>query len=162
MRKRDPAYRLGEELKKRGWTISVAESCTAGGLASRITDVPGSSSYFLGGIIAYHNRVKERLLAVPASVISQFGAVSEEVARAMAAGCKAALESDIAVGITGIAGPGGGTPDKPVGLVYIALAGPDGIGCERFYFRGDRNSVRRSAINAALNVVNSLLARTHP
>jgi len=162
MRKKDPAQRLGKELKRRGWTISVAESCTAGGLASRITDVPGASSYFLGGIIAYHNRVKERSLAVPASVISQSGAVSEQAARAMAAGCKDALGSDVSVAITGIAGPGGGTPDKPVGLVYIAVASPSGIDCERFLFRGDRKAVRRSAVNAALNMVNSLFDRTRP
>lgn len=162
MRKKDPAYRIGEELKRRGWTVSVAESCTAGGLASRITDVPGSSSYFLGGIVAYQDRVKVRLLAVPPSVISRSGAVSAEVARAMAAGGKAALGSDVSVAITGIAGPGGGTPDRPVGLVYIAVAGPDGIDCERFLFPGDRSAVRRSAVDAALEMVLSLLERSDP
>jgi len=162
MIKDDPAYRLGKGLKKRKWTISVAESCTGGGLASRITDIPGSSSYFLGGIIAYHNRIKEELLAVPASVIAQFGAVSEQAAKAMAAGCKKALGSNVSVGITGIAGPGGGTPDKPVGLVYIALAGPSGIACKRFHFPGDRKAVRRSAVDAALEMVNSLLDRIDP
>jgi len=162
VRNRDPAYRLGEELKKRGWTISVAESCTAGGLASRITDVPGSSSYFLGGIVAYHNRIKEELLAVPHSVIARSGAVSKETAIAMAAGCKKSFGSDVSVGITGIAGPGGGTPDKPVGLVYIALAYPAGTECERFRFRGARKAVRRSAVDAALSMLNSLLERTDP
>ena len=157
---KDPADLLGRRLKERGWTISVAESCTAGGLGSRITEVAGASSYFVGGVIAYQNRAKERLLAVPPSLISRFGAVSEEVALAMAEGCKAAFGTDIAIGITGIAGPGGGTPDKPVGLVYIALAGPNGSECRRFRFDGDRREVRNAAVEAGLGMVLSLLERT--
>ncbi|HHK67090.1 MAG TPA: CinA family protein [Candidatus Acetothermia bacterium] len=162
MMKEDPAARLGEELKRRGWTIAVAESCTAGGLGKRITDVPGASSYFLGGIIAYHNSVKERFLAVPSSTVSRFGAVSEETAKAMASGCREAFEGDIAIAITGIAGPGGGTADKPVGLVYISIAGEGGVACERFRFDGDRSAVRRSAVEAALNMALLHLERTCP
>jgi len=162
MRTDDPAYRVGEGLKSRGWTIAVAESCTAGGLASRITDIPGSSSYFIGGIIAYQNRIKEEFLAVPAGMIEEFGAVSAEVAEAMATGCREAFGSDVSVGITGIAGPGGGTPEKPVGLVYIAVAGPDRIDCQRFLFSGDRRGVRGSAVEAALKMVSSLIDRSDP
>ncbi len=137
------AEQLGKRLKERELTIAVAESCTGGLLASRITDVPGSSAYFRGGIIAYQNDVKERLLAVPAQVLADVGAVSEQTARAMAHGVRGLLKSDIGVSITGIAGPGGGRPDKPVGLVYIAVESPTAKRCERFLWRGSRRENRQ-------------------
>ena len=145
--------RLGDLLRQRGGTISVAESCTGGLLASRITDVPGSSAYFRGGIVAYQNDVKERLLGVSPEILKRFGAVSEESARAMAHGCRKLFSSDIAVAITGIAGPGGGSPNKPVGLVYIAVSALDKVACERFFWSGDRALNKESSVRAALNMV---------
>ena len=145
--------RLGEELKARGMTLAVAESCTGGLLASRITDVPGSSAYFRGGIVAYQNDVKERLLGVSPEILKRFGAVSEESARAMAHGCRKLFSSDVAVAITGIAGPGGGSPNKPVGLVYIAVSTLNQMGCERFCWPGDRVLNKESSVRAALNMV---------
>jgi PncC family amidohydrolase len=149
--------RLGEGLRARGMTLAVAESCTGGLLASRITDVPGASDYFRGGIIAYQNDVKERLLAVPTRVLAQHGAVSEETAKAMAIGCRDLLVSDIALSITGIAGPGGGSAEKPVGLVYIALATADKVSCHRFNWGKDRLANKESSVNAALKLVLALL-----
>jgi PncC family amidohydrolase len=145
--------RLGDLLRQRGDTISVAESCTGGLLASRITDVPGSSAYFRGGIVAYQNDVKERLLGVSKEILKRFGAVSEESARAMAHGCRKLFSSDIAVAITGIAGPSGGSAEKPVGLVYIAVSTLNQIGCERFCWPGDRALNKESSVRAALKMV---------
>ncbi|MBE9171322.1 competence/damage-inducible protein A [Pleurocapsales cyanobacterium LEGE 06147] len=116
---------VGKLLKQAGETLSVAESCTGGGLGEMLTSVPGSSDYFIGGIIAYANRVKISLLGVNAEDLEQFGAVSKPVAQQMAQGVKQSLGTSWGIGITGIAGPGGGTDDKPVGLVYIGLATPD-------------------------------------
>ena len=124
--------RLEEVLTVRGMTLAVAELCTGGLLSSRITDVPGSSVYFRGGVIAYQNDVKEHLLAVPASILSRYGAVSVETAKAMATGRKDLLTSDIALAITGIAGSGGGSAGKPVGLVYTAVATAAAFHCRRF------------------------------
>ncbi len=149
--------KLGELLKERELTIAVAESCTGGLLGNLITDVPGSSAYFRGGIIAYQNDVKEKLLDVPTSAVITVGAVSEEVARAMAHGVRKLLESDIGVGITGIAGPGGGTPNKPVGLVYIAVEGPHGAECRRFMWDGDRLENKYRSASAAIELVTTLL-----
>ncbi len=131
-------------------TLAVAESCTGGLLGMRLTEVPGSSDYFRGGVIAYSNAVKERVLGVPGEVLAQKGAVSPECARAMAEGVRRLLGADLALAITGIAGPGGGTPEKPVGLVYIALAHPKGVEVERHEFRASRQGVRWSASEAAL------------
>ena len=149
--------RLGEVLREKGLTIAVAESCTGGLLGSRITDVPGSSDYFRGGLIAYQNDVKEELLGVPAQVLATVGAVSEETARAMAHGARILLKSDIGVGITGIAGPGGETPDKPVGLVYIGVEGPHGAQCRRFQWGGTRIQNKSSSATAAIELVLALL-----
>jgi len=142
---------LGGLLVKRGWTISVAESCTGGLLAARITDVAGSSGYFKGGVIAYHNELKERLLGVPARAVEENG-VSEEVARAMAQGCRERLRTDIGLGITGIAGPGGGTRETPVGTIFVAIATSGDTRCERLSFLGDRASNREQAVQAALKM----------
>lgn len=149
---RDSVESLAKELLARGWWLAVAESCTGGGLGARITDVAGSSAYFLGGIIAYDNRVKSGFLGVPDEVFSRAGAVSRAAAEAMAAGCLGRLQADLAISITGIAGPGGGTPEKPVGLVYIAAATKGGVRSEENRFRGDRTSVRRQAVDAALRL----------
>ena len=152
--------RLGEVLTVRGMTLAVAESCTGGLLASRITDVPGSSVYFRGGVTAYQNDLKEHLLAVPASILSQYGAVSAEAAKAMALGCKDLLASNIAVATTGIAGPGGGSAEKPVGLVYIAVATAEGIRCQRFVWDGDRLANKAQSVDAALKLVLDRLGDT--
>lgn len=149
---RDSVEPLAKELLARGWKLAVAESCTGGGLGARITDTPGSSAYFLGGIIAYDNRVKKDMLGVPEAVFAESGAVSRPSAEAMAAGCLRCFGADVAVSITGIAGPGGGTPGKPVGLVYIAVATGRGELSEEKHFSGDRASVRRQAVDAALRL----------
>lgn len=155
----ETSRKLGERLRELALTISVAESCTAGGLAHEITRIPGASAYFLGGIIAYDNAVKTTLLEVPPSVLDAFGAVSANTAEAMAASCRRRFQSDIAVSITGIAGPGGGTPDKPVGLVFIAVAGQRGVRSLREHFSGSRDEVRAGAVEAALHLVLSFVAR---
>lgn len=139
-------------------SIAVAESCTGGLLGARLTSVPGSSAVFLGGIIAYENTVKVEQLGVPASVIAHEGAVSEEVARAMASGVRAQLGADIGVGITGVAGPDGGTPDKPVGLVWIAVDFGSHLRTHGGRFIGDRSEVRFRASQAALDMIRRELA----
>ena len=154
----DHAQRLGTLLRQNGLTIAVAESCTGGLLASMITDIPGASAYFRGGIVAYQNDIKEQLLGVPARVLATVGAVSEETARAMAHGARMALKSDIGVGITGIAGPGGGTTDKPVGLVYIGVEGPHGAECRRFQWNGTRTENKHHSAVAALELTLAFLA----
>jgi len=148
---------IGELLRARGMTLAVAESCTGGLLCSRITDVRGSSDYFIGGIVAYSNRIKEALLGISADLLARYGAVSQEVALAMAHGARKVLASDVALGLTGIAGPGGGSPQKPVGLVYIALVGPDHEACERYVWSGDRLENKRLSVEAALDLLRRYL-----
>jgi nicotinamide-nucleotide amidase len=144
-------------LRAEGMTLVTAESCTGGLLGARITSVPGSSAAFLGGIVAYDNRVKEEQLGVPAGIIAAHGAVSEPVAAAMAEGARARLGGDWALGVTGVAGPDGGTPEKPVGLVWIALAGPEGTTVRQLRIFGGREEVRLRATDAALNLLFSRL-----
>ena len=151
------AERLGEVLRERGLTISTAESCTGGGLAARITSVPGSSDYFLGSVVAYQNAVKVRVLGVPEGILEAHGAVSRETAAAMATGCRRVFQSDLAVGITGIAGPEGGSDEKPVGLVYVAVADRRATRIERLRLDGNREEVRLAAIDAALDLILSVL-----
>ena len=151
---------IGRLFKDHGWTIATAESCTGGLLAKRLTDVPGSSAYFLRGYVTYVNEAKTDLLQVPAPLIVAEGAVSEPVARAMASGCRTAAGSDYALSITGIAGPGGGNPpEKPVGLVYIGLAEAEGIAVRRFLFgeRLDRSEIRHRACEAAMELLHQRL-----
>jgi nicotinamide-nucleotide amidase len=143
---------VGDLLQAKGLTLAVAESCTAGLLGARITSVPGSSAYFAGGVIAYSNALKERLLGVPAETLARHGAVSEETAVAMVRGVRSVTGADVALAVTGIAGPGGGTPEKPVGLVYIALAGTNYLDCRRFVLPGHRAAVREGTGNTALNL----------
>jgi nicotinamide-nucleotide amidase len=144
---------LGGKLRERKLTIAVAESCTGGLLGSMITDVPGSSEYFLGGVIAYQNEVKESLLHVPQQVIAAHGAVSAQTVEAMASGCRELFKCDIAVSITGIAGPGGGSAEKPVGLVYVGLATASGMISRRFQWDGSRVQNKESSIRAAMEMI---------
>jgi nicotinamide-nucleotide amidase len=143
---------VGQRLADRGWTIAVAESCTGGLVTGLLTDVPGSSAWVRGGVVAYANTVKVDQLGVDAGTLAAEGAVSEAVARAMAEGVRARLEADVGLAITGIAGPGGGTPDKPVGTVAIALSGPREV-ARTFHFGGDRQMVRQFSTAAALDMV---------
>jgi nicotinamide-nucleotide amidase len=137
----------------RGLTLATAESCTGGMVASRLTGVPGASEVLLGGVVAYANEVKEGELGVPAALLAEHGAVSPEVAAAMAQGARERLGADVAVAVTGIAGPDGGTPEKPVGLVYLHVEGPDGGRGREFSFPGDRASIRARSTVGALHLV---------
>jgi nicotinamide-nucleotide amidase len=146
-------------LLDRGLTVAAAESCTGGLFLSRLTDVPGSSSYVRGGVVVYSNESKTALIGVPPDLIAAHGAVSEPVAAAMAEGVRQRIGSDLGVGISGIAGPGGGTPAKPVGTVAIALAGaPDGPRVRTFSFVGGRSMVKFQAAQAALDMIRRALA----
>ncbi|MCZ7579334.1 MAG: competence/damage-inducible protein A [Fimbriimonadaceae bacterium] len=142
-----------ELLRRRGLTLAVAESCTGGGLAHRLTSVPGSSDVFLGGVVSYANEVKVGVLGVEADVLKREGAVSELVARQMAQGVRRLTGADIGVGITGIAGPGGGSPEKPVGLVYVGFSGPLKESVEELRLSGSRETIRLRSISAALDLI---------
>ena len=148
---------VADTLRARGLTVAVAESCTGGLLGARLTARPGSSDYVLGGVISYANAVKESLLRVPAGMLAQNGAVSEEVAGAMAEGARAATGADCALAITGVAGPDGGTAEKPVGLVYVSCAVADATRVARGSFPGDRATVREFAATAALHLLRKTL-----
>ena len=149
---------VADGLRERGLTLAVAESCTGGLLGARVTERPGSSDYFLGGVISYANAVKMALLDVPAGMLAQYGAVSEEVVAAMAEGARAATSSDYALAVSGVAGPDGGTADKPVGLVYVACSGPRRTEVARGFYPGDRASVRDYSSAAALHLLRRELA----
>lgn len=146
----------GEALKSKGLTLATAESCTGGLLSKLITDVPGSSDYFRGGVVAYSNDIKECLLKVRAATLKRHGAVSEEIAAEMARGAKKRLASSIGVSITGIAGPGGGIPGKPVGTVYIGASKGRGTIVKKFLFKGGRALVRKRSAEEALKLIISL------
>ncbi|HKC84249.1 MAG TPA: competence/damage-inducible protein A [bacterium] len=144
----------------RGLTLGTAESCTGGMVAQRLTSVPGSSEVFVGAVVAYADEVKARELGVPREILERHGAVSAETAAAMAAGARERLGSDLAVAVTGIAGPGGGSDEKPVGLVFLHAEGPDGSRSADFVFPGDRDSIRRRAAVTALHQLRRLLEQT--
>ncbi|CAN5664243.1 hypothetical protein BH20CHL7_BH20CHL7_17140 [soil metagenome] len=146
----DLAQRVGAACRVRGMTLATAESCTAGLVSHLVTEVPGSSDYYLGGLVTYADRVKEALAAVPKSTLDAHGAVSAQVAVAMANGVRASVGAGIAVAVTGIAGPRGGTPAKPVGLTYIAVADGDGDDVRRFVWTLDRSANKRASAAAAL------------
>lgn len=148
---------IGKALRARGLSLAVAESCTGGLLGMRITEIPGASDYFRGGVIAYSNAVKEKVLGVSKEILDQKGAVSPECAEAMAQGVRKLLCADLGLAITGIAGPSGGTPEKPVGLVFIALAHAKGTLVEKWEFRGSRQGIRWSASEAALALLHRYL-----
>ena len=143
--------------RERGWTMGTAESCTGGLVAARLTGIPGSSDVFRGGVVAYANEIKQAELDVPADLLAEHGAVSPEVAEAMAKGARARLGVDVAVSVTGIAGPDGGTEEKPVGLVYLHAEGPGGGVGREFSFPGDRPSIRARSVVGALHLVRRLL-----
>jgi competence/damage-inducible protein CinA-like protein len=147
--------------RARGLTLATAESCTGGLVSARLTAVPGSSAVFRGGVVAYSDEVKERELGVPAGLLKEHGAVSAEVAQAMAAGVRERLGADLGVAVTGVAGPGGGTDEKPVGLVFVHAAGPDGEEAHRTELPGDREMIRGRATAAALHLVRRLLESRH-
>ena len=144
---------VGEWLSLKGYTLAVAESCTGGLLAGRITDVPGSSKYFLQGVVTYSNEAKVNLLGVPNKLLQEHGAVSAEVAEAMAIGIRRRARSTVGIGITGIAGPDGGSETKPVGLVYIGLADEVQSSSRKFTFPGDRQLIRNLSVRAALDMI---------
>jgi nicotinamide-nucleotide amidase len=140
-----------------GLRLATAESCTGGMVAARLTDVPGSSASFVGGVVAYADEVKRSELDVPEELIAQHGAVSAEVAAAMAEGARGRLGADVAVAVTGVAGPDGGTPEKPVGRVYLHAAGPDGSLSRMLDLPGERAQIRVRATVTALHLVRALL-----
>lgn len=144
---------VGSLLRDRGATLALAESCTGGLIASKITDVPGASDYFVTGVVAYADETKQRLLHVPAEIIEQHGAVSEECARAMAEGVRADSGADYGLSTTGIAGPGGGTDEKPVGLVYIAVSDANGTFVLRQYWPGNREQFKQRVSQMALGLL---------
>ena len=147
-------------LRERGLTLGTAESCTGGLLTARITEVPGASAVFLGSVVAYSDSVKRERLGVPADVLVAHGAVSAETAAAMAVGAREALGVDVAVSITGVAGPGGGTEEKPVGLVHLHAVGPEGELSRKLDFPGDRETIRLRAAVAALHLVRRLVTKS--
>jgi nicotinamide-nucleotide amidase len=168
LRSRVSAYAYGEDdadlaavvlekMRSLGLKLAVAESCTGGMLGERITSISGSSDVFLGGIIAYHNDIKVKALGVRAADIERFGAVSEQVALQMASGVRERTGADVGISVTGIAGPGGGTPDKPVGLVWISVDGTDAK-ARRLHVFGDRAEIRQRAAQAALEMVRRALS----
>jgi PncC family amidohydrolase len=143
---------VGAALAAAGLTLATAESCTGGLVGERVTSVPGSSACFRGGVVAYSNEAKRDLLGVPPDLVERHGAVSGEVVAAMAQGARRALRADVAVAVSGVAGPGGGTPGKPVGTVWIAVAAPGVEHAARHAFEGDRERVRRAAAWHALDL----------
>ncbi len=153
---------VGRLLLETKQTVAVAESCTGGLVCHRLTNLPGSSAYFVRGEVVYSNHAKEGLLGVPRELIAEHGAVSQPVALAMAAGMRQIAGTDLALGITGIAGPGGGTATKPIGLTYIAIASNDGVTCREYRFLGDRETNKLRASQEALDILRRhLLLRRH-
>jgi nicotinamide-nucleotide amidase len=146
--------------RERELTLATAESCTGGLVAARLTSVAGSSDVFVGGIVSYSNEVKASELGVPEAVLAEHGAVSAEAAAAMAAGARERLGADVAVAVTGVAGPGGGTPQKPVGLVFLHAESPDGVATRRLDLPGNRQAVRSRATVAALHLLRTLLSQS--
>ncbi len=159
----DPLVELAERIQGiclgRGLTVATAESCTGGLLADALTDVAGSSGYFLGGVVAYADAVKVAALGVPPEALAAHGAVSAQVARAMASGARERLGASLAIAVTGIAGPGGGTDAKPVGLTYVAVAGAHGTDVRRHLWAGDRAANKRASALAALECLLERLER---
>jgi PncC family amidohydrolase len=151
------AQRTGQLLLGVGWHLASAESCTGGLIGHALTEVPGSSAYYQGGVIAYDNAVKEHVVGVDSHTLETVGAVSEPCAREMVTGVRGLLQTEVGIATTGIAGPGGGTPSKPVGLVYIAVAMPDAMQCERHVFPGDRSAIKLATARRGLELVIAML-----
>ncbi len=152
-----PVEHIAQALTRQKKTLCTAESCTGGLVAHTLTNLSGSSAFFTTGFIAYANEAKTRFLGVSPALIKKYGAVSAQVAKAMAQGARKATQSDFAVSLTGIAGPTGGTPEKPVGLVFIATASARTTIVRRFLFKGTRLQVKQQATNAALNMLKGLI-----
>jgi len=148
---------VGRLLKQRGFTLALAESCTGGLVSHRITNVPGSSVYYQGSVIAYSNEIKELALRVRHDTLQRYGAVSEHAALEMAQGVRRVFRTDIGLAVTGIAGPGGGTPEKPVGLIYIALAAPDVEKVARHVWSGSRQENKDRSAAAVLDLLRRYL-----
>lgn len=144
---------IGVRLHQQGLKLALAESCTGGLIGNRITDVPGSSEYFMGGVVAYAYEAKVSLLGVSWDTLNTRGAVSRETVLEMARGARRVLDTDIAVSVSGIAGPGGGTPEKPVGTTWIALVEKDGEWAREFHFGGNRDEIKDAAADAALQML---------
>jgi nicotinamide-nucleotide amidase len=152
-RARDLAEKILAACRQRGWTLATAESCTGGLVAAVLTAIPGSSDVFERGFVTYSNRAKSELLGIDAALIEKHGAVSAETASAMAVGALTKAPVDLAVSITGIAGPGGGSADKPVGLVYFGIAMRGRVTTEKKIFSGDRDGIRQAATLRALELL---------
>jgi nicotinamide-nucleotide amidase len=153
------ALRLGRALLVRGWHVATAESCTGGWIAKTLTDVPGSSQWFEGSVVSYSNSAKTNLLGVARDLIDANGAVSEQVVRAMANGARERFGTELAVAVSGVSGPTGGTPDKPVGTVCFAWATPTATGAARRLFTGGREGIRRQSVAFALERLVDLVWR---
>ncbi len=151
---------VGQALLQKGWEIACAESCTGGLLTSRLTDVAGSSVYVKGSIVAYSNEIKARLVGVSEETLRAYGAVSRQTAAEMSEGVRRTVGTDVGVGITGIAGPGGGTAEKPVGLVYISVSGHDGTVVQEHHFLGSRAEIKRQSAEHALSMINHYIRRS--
>jgi PncC family amidohydrolase len=150
--------RVGSLLTKRDWQLALAESCTGGLIGHLITSVPGSSGYFKGGVVAYSNEAKQSLLLVSSETLAAHGAVSRESALEMARGARKALGSEVGLSVTGIAGPGGGSPEKPAGTVWIGLSTPGSEAAWHFFFDGDRATIKELAAEKALKLLVDHLA----
>jgi len=148
------SHRIGEQLKRRQATVTAAESCTGGWIAKVFTDISGSSAWFERGFVTYSNEAKQQMVGVQDTTLQQHGAVSEQTVREMATGAAKAAAAEYAIAVSGIAGPEGGTPDKPVGTVWFAIVGPEGrVLAQRQIFAGDRDAVRRQSVVWALQTL---------
>jgi PncC family amidohydrolase len=148
-----PEFEIGKLLQQRDLKLALAESCTGGLIGDRITNVPGSSEYFAGGIVAYSYEAKVKTLGVSWDILNSVGAVSSETVLAMARGAKEMMDADVAISISGIAGPGGGTDEKPVGTVWVGLVAADGNWSQELHFEGDREQNKASSADAALQML---------
>ncbi len=153
---------IGALLKAKGYTLAMAESCTGGLMGHRITNIAGSSEYYLGSVTAYAYEAKEKLLGVNHETLSVFGAVSRETVLEMACGVRRALDADIGLSVSGIAGPGGGLPLKPVGTVWVGLSTPDGDWADVYLFKGDRIEVKEQAAEMTLQYLKNYLVNGTP
>lgn len=156
------ARRLGQALAQRGWRLALAESCTGGLASSLLTDVAGSSAWFAGAVVAYSNEAKRNILGVSQATLDTKGAVSRETVQAMTRGALGVFGADVAVAISGIAGPGGGSPQKPVGTVWMAWEGPFGLEVGRHQFSGDRLAVKDQSARTAVATLLDLVTRETP
>lgn len=151
------AKQIHRLLIKKDKNIAVAESCTGGQLCHLLTEIPGSSKYFNLGIVAYSNRAKESILKIPKNTIAEKGAVSQEIAKLLAKSIRLIAKTDFGIGVTGIAGPGGGTKEKPVGTVFIAVDSKNKTICEKFHFTGNRPTIRKKSALKALELLKEII-----